>query len=102
VTDDPQLTPEELEALRGDLLPDREAMSLLATDPTAYTGGFEDLPSTTPSAESGAGAAGAASGTAAAAPHMIDTDTSDSTTESVTSADRSEQISQSDTATSTT
>jgi hypothetical protein len=102
MTDDPELTPEELEALRADLLPDREAMSLLATNPTAYAGQFEDLTSTTPSADSGAGAAGAASGTAADAPHVIDADTSGSGTESVTSEDRSEQITQSDTASSAT
>ena len=102
MTDDRKLTPEELEALRGGLLPDREAMSLLATDPTAYAGGFEDLPSTTTGADSGAGMAGAASGAAADAPHVIDADASDSATESVTSEDRSEQISQSDTASSTT
>jgi hypothetical protein len=97
-----KLTPEELEKLRADLLPDREAMSLLATNPTAYAGGLEDLTSTTPGADTGAGAAGTASGTAADAPHVIDADASGSGTESVTSEDRSEQITQSDTASSTT
>jgi hypothetical protein len=102
MTDERKLTPEELEALRADLLPDREAMSLLATNPTAYAGSFDNLTSTTPSADTGVGAAGDASGTAADAPHVIDADTSGSGTESVTSEDRSEVITQSDTASSTT
>jgi hypothetical protein len=102
MTDERKLTPEELEALRADLLPDREAMSLLATNPTAYAGNFDNLTSTTPSADTGAAAAGDASGTAAGAPHVIDADTSASGTESVTSEDRSEVITQSDTASSTT
>jgi hypothetical protein len=101
VADDSKLTPEELEALRGGLLPEREAMSLLATDPGAYMGGFEDLPSV-PGADSGAGAADDATGTAVGAPHLVDGDASGHGTESVTDADRSEQIIQSDTASSQT
>jgi hypothetical protein len=101
MADEKNLTPEELEALRGGLLPEREAMSLLSTDPGSYVGGFEDLPSA-PGADGGTGAAGGAADTAGSASHLADADASGHGTESVTDADRSEQISQSDTASSQT
>jgi hypothetical protein len=101
VAKDPELTPEEIAALRGDLLPDREAMSLLATDPTALVGGFADLP-TAPGADAGTGVADTATGTAGDASRLADADASAHGDESVTDADRSEQISRTDTAMSTT
>jgi hypothetical protein len=101
VAKDPELTPEEIEALRGDLLPDREAMSLLATDPTALVGGFADLPAA-PGADAGTGVADTASGTAGDASRLADADASAHDSASVTDVDRTEQMSRTDTATSTT
>jgi hypothetical protein len=103
------VTPEELDAEAVDL-PDREAMSLidtsggsvLSTTPTDMgVGGFGD----TGGVESGAtdtasGSTDAASGPTSAATDAAATDAqaSGSAQESTTEADRSEQISQSDTA----
>jgi hypothetical protein len=101
VADDPKLTPEQIEALRAGLLPDREAMSLLTTQPGAYVGAFDELPSS-PGPDTGPTAAGGATDTAGSASHLADADASGHGTESVTDADRSDQITQSDTASSQT
>jgi hypothetical protein len=101
MADEPELTPEELEALRGGLLPEREAMSLLTTDPGAYVGAFGELPMD-PGPGTGPTAADGATGTAGNASQLVDADASGHGDESVTDADRSEQISQSDSASSQT
>jgi hypothetical protein len=92
----PELTQDELNEERGDLLPEREAMSLLTPDPSgAYPLPDGDLPpiynDTDPPVGSGTGAAGDMSAVA-------DAQGSSSGEESVTEEDRSEQISQSDSA----
>jgi hypothetical protein len=98
---DDQIEPEELEEQAGDLLPDREALSLIGTDPTSYPLPIDDFDTT--SAPGGA-AAGSAANTAGNADDLASTDAqaSGSGSESVTSEDRSEQISQSDSASSET
>lgn len=73
------------------LLPDREAMSIVSPgDPTEMLGGYTEVGAT------GEAAAQDASGQATSAPAA---DASSSGGESVTSEDRSEQISASDSAT---
>jgi hypothetical protein len=99
---DKKLTPEEIEALRGDLLPDREAMSLIQTDPMPLPAGFDEMPAGVPGADTGTGAAHDATGTAGGASHVADADASGHGTESVTDENRSETINQSDSASSTT
>ena len=85
MTDKP-LNTEELDAEEGGVLPDREAMSLIATSPTAYGGVLDTLPTpdASPANDAATDAAGSSSGT-----------------ESSTSEDRSEQISNTDTASAT-
>jgi hypothetical protein len=97
MTEERKLTPEEVAALRGDLLPAREAMSLLTTDPNAYVSGFDTLP-TSPGSDAGTGA----TDTAGSASQFADLDASGHATDSLTDADRSETITQTDTASSQT
>ena len=91
-----ELSQDELNEERGDLLPEREAMSLLTPDPGgAYPLPDGDLPpiynDVDPPTGQGTGAAGDASDVAQA-------QGSSSGEESVTEEDRSERISQSDSA----
>ena len=105
--DDPdRLRGDDLAAERGELLPDREALSLISADPAqadAYARAFGDLGGTTP----GTSATGAAGPGTAAAGDVAQATSSDaagsgSAETSVTAEHRSEQISRSDTATSQT
>ena len=98
------LSPEELEAQEAAELPTREALTLISTDPTTMplynTADGSGMLGGTPSDSTGA--TDTASGTANDAADMASTDADASGTEpgtaSVTEGDRSEQISQSDTA----
>ncbi|MGH3131914.1 MAG: hypothetical protein ACRDNX_13955 [Gaiellaceae bacterium] len=88
MTHDQELTPEELEAERADVLPEREAMSLITTDPSqtdAYAGALDGYAMPTPDASPASDAATEAAG-------------SSSGEESATDQDRSEQISHTDSA----
>jgi hypothetical protein len=101
---DHNLSRDELERERADVLPDREAMSLISTDPTqdalgAYGG--QDYGAS----EQASGAGSAASDAAAEAESAgggTDAAGSSSGGESTTSEDRSETITASDTASSET
>jgi hypothetical protein len=95
-----KITDDELEAQRPDLLRSREPMSLVSTDPGAYTPGVEGFATSSPEAGAAGGAVDSASGLASGASDLASTDTaaSGSGDESVTSEDRSEQISSSDSA----
>jgi hypothetical protein len=94
-----ELTQDELNEERGDLLPEREAMSLLTPDPTvAYPLPDGDLPpiyNDTDPPTQGTGAAGDASDIAQA-------QGSASGEESVTEEDRSEEFDRRDSATAQT
>jgi hypothetical protein len=100
---DHNLSRDELERERADVLPDREAMSLISTDPTqdalgAYGG--QDYGAS----EQASGAGSAATDAAGEAESAASSDAQGSSTggETVTSEDRSETISASDTASSQT
>jgi hypothetical protein len=90
-----ELTQDELDSERGDLLPEREAMSLVNPDPSVYPLPDGDLPPLID--DTGGDTGGQASGAADRA-SGIAAEGSESRPESVTTADRSEQISQSDSA----
>jgi hypothetical protein len=99
---DQNLTQDELEAERGDMLPDREAMSLISADPTQTDAALPIDGSENYGAVGQAQGAGAVAGDAAAdAREAGATDAAGSSTgsESVTSEDRSDHIQASDTAT---
>jgi hypothetical protein len=102
---DEQLTPEDLDAERITELPDREAMSLISTDPSSsLLGGFQ-MPdgvdgTTTDTTGTDGGASDAAGSAAATASRLgIDGEASESSSPSMTDADRSEQFTTTDTAT---
>jgi hypothetical protein len=84
--DDTELTQNELDDETGDLLPDREAMSLVTPDPAIYPLPDGDLP---PLVDDTGGDAGEAASGAAG---------SETRPESVTDADRSEHFASSDSA----
>jgi hypothetical protein len=68
MTNDENLNPDDVAEQKGELLPDREAMSLIATDPHAYGGLLGTTPAdgTAPTADQ---APGVASGAADPATH---------------------------------
>lgn len=106
------LMPEELDAQQVAELPERQAMSLISTDPSAsmltgYEGTADDL-GLTGTTTGDAGTSDAVGSTAAGATDLAndaateaDASGSEPPAGSVTSTDRSEQITQSDTATAT-
>jgi hypothetical protein len=90
---------EELVEYEGKLLPKREVLSLLsAGSAPVSTAGVETLAGEAGATDPTSGAAGTATGTGQSASGLADADASSSGTESVTDADRSETISQSDSA----
>ena len=90
---------EELIEYEGKLLPRREVMSLLSTGSAPVsTAGMETLAAQAAGADPTAGGAGTASGAAGAADDLVDAEASGRGEESVTDEDRSETISQSDSA----
>ena len=93
---DKHVPEDELEEQRPDLLPNREAMSLVAADPAQYAAGVEGLVASTPAEGAGAGAADTATDASNLASTQVSA--SGSGEESVTSEDRSEQLSASDSA----
>jgi hypothetical protein len=94
--DEHELSQDELDAERGDYLPDREAMSLVTPDPGIYPLPDGDLPPLIDDT-GGDGAPTPQSGTMP--PGVADAAGSESRIDDVSDEPRSEQISQSDSAT---
>ena len=90
---------EELIEYEGRLLPRREVMSLLSTGSAPIsTAGVETLAGEAGAPDPTVGAAGTATDAGQSASGLANADASSSGTESVTDEDRSETISQSDSA----
>jgi hypothetical protein len=101
--DEHELTQDELASERGEVLPEREAMSIVATDPAGYPLPDGDLPpliDDTGGDTPGTGGGNVPPGVADHTRGLPDTDAGGSETspESVSSDDRSEQFTASDSA----